>query len=388
MLFSKSPVPGEDLQRFTQIAARRRKMIDAASNEPIPATYAVNELSAALHPGAVPAKIAEIIEKSPDCKTFVLQSCSKNGRFPYFRAGQYITLTAKLGESLVTRPYSLCSSPLEALNGRYEVTVRKAGLFSSWLCEQAVVGTELLVGEPSGDFYHDDLRDRDTIVAIAGGSGVTPFISMIKAICEKSEDFKLILLYGAATRADMLVKPNDVNDERIKIVPVLSEEQSEECEHGFITADIISRYAPEEASYFLCGPDAMYDFVGKELEKLGAPAYRTRREHNAIGNRKIEAPRDFTLTVHMRDKVYIIPAREEETLLVAMERAGLAAPSRCRAGICGFCHSKLIEGNYTVPHEYEARRLADFKFGFIHPCCTYPDSDMEIDVPLNTVTER
>ena len=76
-------------------------------------------------------------------------------------------------------------------------------------------------------------------------------------------------------------------------------------------------------------------------------------------------------------------AREEEneTLLNAMERAGLKAPSRCKSGSCGFCHSRLISGEYHVNKEHEYRRQADLKFGYIHPCCTYPESDMEIDVP-------
>ena len=77
----------------------------------------------------------------------------------------------------------------------------------------------------------------------------------------------------------------------------------------------------------------------------------------------------------------LLYALENETLLAAMERAGLKAPSRCKSGSCGFCHSRLISGEYHVNKEHEYRRLADFKFGFIHPCCTYPESDMEIDVP-------
>ena len=83
----------------------------------------------------------------------------------------------------------------------------------------------------------------------------------------------------------------------------------------------------------------------------------------------------------MRDQVYTVAALENETLLTAMERAGLKAPSRCKSGSCGFCHSRLISGEYHVNKEHEYRRLADLKFGYIHPCCTYPESDMEIDVP-------
>ncbi|MCI5774284.1 MAG: 2Fe-2S iron-sulfur cluster-binding protein, partial [Erysipelotrichaceae bacterium] len=95
----------------------------------------------------------------------------------------------------------------------------------------------------------------------------------------------------------------------------------------------------------------------------------------------IKDPKTFKLCVHMRDQVYEIPALENETILVAMERAGINAPNKCRAGGCGFCHSKWIKGEYIVAKDRDGRREADIKFGFIHPCVCYPKSDLEIEVP-------
>lgn len=383
MLFQKNPIPGEDAKLFTQIVPERRRMIDEAPATQLPTTYAVNELAKALHPGFIPARIAAIREEADDVRTFTLVPAGSNKVFPYFRAGQYITLSAKIGASRLTRAYSLSSSPKQALAGIYEVTVRRAGLFSSWLLDQATVGTELTLGEPSGDFCHDNLRDADTVVAIAGGCGITPFRSMINAILEGSEHYCLTLIYGARTRSDIIYRKEleELSDERIRVITVLSDERAEGYEHGFITADILKKYAPESASFFLCGPDAMYRFVEGELKELEIAGKYIRQEHNAVGIRSVDNPRLFALKVHMRDQIYTIPALENETLMVAMERAGVVAPSRCRSGICGFCHSKMIYGAYTVPKEHEYRRAADLKFGFIHPCCTYPDSDIEIDVP-------
>jgi len=210
---------------------------------------------------------------------------------------------------------------------------------------------------------------------------------MVKALQEGSDDFNLTLIYGAKTREDLMITPEDVTDERIKLVVVLSGETVEGYESGFITEELLRRYVPVEASYFMCGPDAMYQFVSAEIAKLGVSESRIRREHNSVGNRAYEAPKTFKLTVHMRDKVYEIEAKQEETLLAAMERAGLAAPSRCRSGSCGFCHSRLISGECTIPEEHDGRRKADLKFGYLHPCCTYPDSDMEIEVPLHGALE-
>ena len=84
----------------------------------------------------------------------------------------------------------------------------------------------------------------------------------------------------------------------------------------------------------------------------------------------------------MQDEVYVIPAKANETLLTAMERAGLNAPNKCRAGGGGFCHSKWPSGSYPVADGCDGRREADRKFGFIHPCVSCPLEDVEIDVPI------
>ena len=129
----------------------------------------------------------------------------------------------------------------------------------------------------------------------------------------------------------------------------------------------------------MCGPAAMYAFADKELAPLGLPLRRIKKEANCVGVRDV-APAEYTLTVHIGFETYKVKASATETLLVAMERAGLKVPSKCRAGGCGFCHSRLMSGEFSIAGA-DKRRLADKKFGYIHPCCTYPDSDMEIVVP-------
>ncbi len=383
MLFNKNK---DDIQRFLNMGADRRKIIDDTPATPLPKTYAVNELSKALHPGTIVGEIVSFVDVTRDCKKITIKSKGPNGRFPYFRAGQFATLSSKVGDSYVTRPYSICSSLNQALQGILEVTVQKSGLYSTYLLQQAKVGETILVGEPSGDFYHDDLRDRETVFAIAGGSGVTPFISMAKSIQEGSEDFRLVLVYGVRTEEDLLFDPATFNSDKVKVHVVLSEQKSDKYLHGFITKELIQQLMPQNCSIFACGPDGMYRFLDEQFAQLGVSLHSVRKEHNSVGNRALGNPKTFTLKVRIRDKVYSIPARQDETLVTAMERAGILAPVRCKAGVCGFCHSRKISGECTIPQESDHRRQADLKFGYIHPCCTYPDSDMEIDVPPVGVT--
>ena len=122
------------------------------------------------------------------------------------------------------------------------------------------------------------------------------------------------------------------------------------------------------------------------MEKLGLPRRRVRHEaygeyHHA--DRDDGFPQDavgktFQLTVELPDGQRVIPAKSGESLLVALERAGIRAPSKCRSGECGFCRSRLGRGSVYVPSVIEYRRGADKKDGYVHPCCSFPTSDCQI----------
>ena len=399
MAFKRSNVPGEDIKLAMGMTAERRRLIDETPAAPLVYEYGVNRLAKALHPGFVKAVIAEKTPCSADCVKIGLVPAASGsggtepasgGEFPYFRAGQFITLSCRAGESFLSRPYSIISSPKEALAGRLEIMVQRKGIFSTFLIDEAPAGTELWVGEPSGDFHHDSIRDRNHILAIAGGSGVTPFLSMMKAIREGSEDFRLTLVYGARTKAHIPFDPEDFIGEAagkgaekgVNIVVVLSEEEAEGFRHGFITADLLKEYIDDDTSVFMCGPDAMYRFVQGELNSLGFDCSKIRQERNSVGDRKVSEIKLFKLTVHIRDAVYELEAANNETLITALERAGIPAVVRCRNGSCGFCHSRVVNGEYFIDSKDDFRRAADKKFNYIHPCSTYPESDMEIDIPI------
>lgn len=304
--------------------------------------------------------------------------------FPYFRAGSYITVRCKIGDSLVTRPYSICSSPLEARKGFLQVAVKKAGLLSNYLVDEAKEGDRLALSEPCGFFYEEPLRDAEQVVGIAGGSGITPFLAMAKAIKEGSENFRLTIIYGARKESDLLFKKelDGMAEARIKVVYVLSDESKEGYLHGFISEEILRKESTPPCSYFLCGPNAMYRFVIGELAKMGVAGKFIRTEKNKVGDRRMDHPRVFSLLVHIRDERKTVPLYENETVLTALERAGIAALSHCHCGLCGYCHTAVLKGDYTVNAEDEDRRMADSAFHYIHPCCTYPDSDMEIEIPF------
>lgn len=368
-----------DLLRFKKMTDIRRTHLQEGADTPIPETYTVNETARILHPGNQDAKLVQIIEQSEDTKTYVFAL----SRPMFFRAGQYVTVRTKIGDSVVSRPYAISSSPLQALEEkRLHVTIKACGFFSKWMFDNAKVGDVMTIGDPSGDFYYDSIKDANHIVAIAGGSGITPFYSLASAMAEGTESCTMTLFYGAKTKKDLVFRDqlDALVSDRFRVVYVLSNSTVKGMEKGFITADLIRRYVDvPDFTVMMCGPQAMYEFVGKELESLRLPAKRIKREANCVGTRDVE-PKQYTLTVHIQDQTYTVPADNRETLLTAMERAGLTVPAKCRAGGCGFCHSKLVSGTFSIAGA-DKRRLADSKFGYLHPCCSYPDSDIELIVP-------
>ena len=366
-----------DLLRFKKLVPNRRKMLENGSPAALPKSYRVNDTAKILHPGYQGAKLVAIAQNTADTKTYTFET----ERPLYFRAGQYLTLGCKIGKSEVSRPYAISSSPKEALSCRVSLTVKKCGFFSGYLFDSAAVGDSFVLGDPSGEFCYEPVKDADHVVAIAGGSGITPFYSMAQAVADGTNRHKLTIFYGARTESDLIFKKelDTLVSDKVKVVYVLSDEKKEGYESGFIGAELLQKYVSGDYTVMMCGPQAMYAFADKELASLGLPLRRIKKEANCVGLRDAEA-KSYTLTVHIGFDTYTVPADARETILTALERAGLKVPSKCRAGGCGFCHSKLVCGSFSIAGQ-DKRRLADAKFGYIHPCCSYPDSDMELIVP-------
>ncbi len=386
MKFKKQIFGFMDMLKFKKMVPIRRQMLAQGANTPLPQEYRTNILAKKIHPGYMNVKLTGIRQLTDTIKELTFCRVDTN-EFPFFRAGQYVSIQVKIGESVVSRPYSIVSTPRQALANKLILAVENVGFVSGYLNEKAQIGDCFVMTEPSGEFHYENLRDSKNIVCVAGGSGITPFISMAGSLVDADEDYNMTLFYGARTQVQLAYKEelNALAEKcsKFKVIYVLSDEKCDDCENGFITAELMEKYVEIETStFFLCGPQAMYDFVGKELEKYHLPIKSIHHDASCCGDLPIENPSEFKLTVHMRDEVFVISAKENETLLTAMERAGLNAPNKCRAGGCGFCHSKWISGSYKVAQDRDGRREADRKFGFIHPCVTYPLEDMEIDVPI------
>ncbi len=386
--------------RFLKNNDERKRRIENAPETPIQKDFSVNMLSKALHPDRQFVKISDIKVWDDNCKSFTFVPNPKKGTesLAFFKAGAYLSISLDVDGMKITRPYSISSSPREALEGRYVLTIKRVpgGIGSNYMLDNFKVGDEVELSAPLGEFVYLPIRDGRTVIGVAGGSGITPFHSFAKAIVDGDEDFNLILLYGSRTEKDILFKDDfdelEKQSDQVRVVHVLSDEEKAGYEHGFVTADLIKKYAPIDENYsiFMCGPAGMYNFLDEQIKTLNLERKWVRHElQGEVHNPKslpdypqnVDVAEKVSITVHICDETYEFTANSEDTILQSLEKNGIAAPAHCRSGECGWCHSLLIKGNVYSPKKLEHRREADIDFNYIHPCCTFPLSDIEIEVP-------
>ena len=347
--------------------------------------FGVNKVAKSIHPKEQKLVISRIEEHNNIAKSYYFKS--EEAPLAYFKAGQYLTFKLEIGNAVVTRSYSIASSPASALKGEYQITVKRIsdGFVSDYILDNWSVGDKVIAYAPEGNLIYNPLRDAENIVGIAGGSGITPFLSIARAIENGDEDCSLTLLYGCRTSDEILFKAEldrlSENNEKINVVYVLSHSDEEGYEKGFVGADIIKKYAPEgDYSIFVCGPGGLYKFLEAELPKLQKERKYIRFEVFSSGKKAEDEPKEYSITVINRGKESVIKASSSETVLCAFERAGIEVPARCHTGECGFCRSKLVSGKVYIPEGEDKRRIADIQFDFIHPCCCYPESDLVVRI--------
>lgn len=347
----------------------------------------VRSIIDALHPARLDLTVSEIVQETASAKSIKL--VSEDDCQPPFQAGQYINVFVETGGVRTSRPYSIASSPTQT--GYYEITVRKVedGFVSNYLLDELKPGDKLSSSSPSGNFHYNPLFHGDKLVFIAGGSGITPFMSMIRELADKNMSRRLHLFYGSRNEDDVIYREEI---DRISTAHrnftwdlVVSEPApSFRGLEGFINAGLIKeRLDGLDWTFFVCGPEAMYQFCLPELGKLPIPARKTKVE--VMGAPKdivsypgwpenVKAGDVFKVAIKGRKT---INASTSEPIMISLERAGVTIPALCRSGECSLCRTKLLSGKVYQPNGVKLRK-SDRTFGYIHPCMAYPITDIEI----------
>lgn len=341
-----------------------------------------------IHPRNMRLKLTEIIEETATTKT--LRFARTDAKLPPFRAGQYVNLFLEVNGVRTSRPYSISSAPGA---DHLDLTVREkpGGFVSTHLLSKLKVGDEFNSTGPAGSLYYESLIDRGDLVFLAGGSGITPFMSMIRHQEKLGWKKRIHLIYGSRTIEDVIFREEldrlSKDNPMFNYALLLSEPPAGfDGATGFLTDHIIGAHVGDltDKTFLICGPNVMIDFTLDSLGKLDVPRHKIRRELYGPPDQVSEEPGwpdaisaedEFTVEV---EGVKSIRVRAGEPLINAFERDGIQTPPPlCRSGECSYCRMRLLSGRVFMP-AHTGLRESDRNNNFIHACVAYPISDLKV----------
>ncbi len=338
--------------------------------------------------------VSSIIKETSECVSIAFdipENLSKD--FAYIQ-GQYITLKLKVGDEEIRRCYSICSSPVSDTDFRVAVKKVVNGKGSTWLNEQLKIGDSIGVLPPTGNFYPQlDAGNDKNYVLFAGGSGITPIISILKTIIVVEPQSHTTLFY-ANLDEDSVVFNKELDllegeyTERVKIYHVLDKPKNEfdKVFTGIMTAEKTTEIINEtkildaDNEYFICGPPGMKEGVVTSLKSRNVPDNKINIEVFTIdesqeeqvteddgGDSVIEAE----ATIILDGDEFNFTVLPENSILQTGLNEGLDVPFSCKGGMCMTCRAKLLEGSVKMTLNYALTEV-EIKQGYILTCQSHP----------------
>ena len=368
-------------QNLLKLAVDREKCIKEANGKLIRKDYASNLVSQLLHPSEILVQVKEIKVENAFTKSFIL---TFENDFPNLQEGQYITIDVPVDGVTYHRPYTISCSSKRLSSHEIQITIKRFehGLVSNYFFYQVNVGDYFTIHGPFGNFTYQSIRDGSHVLGLVFENGIVPLKAMAEAICEGKYHYDLTILYSAKYENDFIFKDElDAyvqKSKHVQVVYLLSEEEKEGTFFGTITKELIQEYQKGDMSYFVSGVIPFYESMNSILKELNIANKYIRHElYDEWETTTNDETYELRILTGGVEK--IIFGKGNETILKTLEREGISSPSRCGVGVCGFCRSKLVEGEVLTNDRYI--RAADQKYHYIHPCHSYPLSNLKIKLP-------
>lgn len=341
-------------------------------------------------------RIARIVPETSDARSIVLDVPAELASAFRYRAGQFLTFELTVNGQRLVRCYSLASSP--DVDPSHKVTVKRVagGRASNWMNDVPREGDVLRVMAPSGVFVLRD--DPAPLLLFAGGSGITPVISLVKSALATSTR-RLQLVYANRDRGSIIFHA-EIDALAAKHADRLHVVHRLDVEHGFLTSavarDLVTRVEGwKDAHVYVCGPGPFMDVVETTVLGLGIPADRlfierfisvddpSEGEADRAEAARVAATKGHPdeVVVLLDGKTTRVPYSAGDTILQAARRAGLEPPFACEDGYCGSCAAKLVRGEVTMRKNevFNRREVAEGNVLTCQARCTSAECEVRYD---------
>lgn len=339
-------------------------------------------------------RVAEVKRETPDAVSVRFELPETLRETFAFRAGQHLTFRREFDGEEVRRNYSVCVSPSE---GVLKIGVKKiaGGVFSGWVNDELKAGDELEVMPPHGSFcWNFDPDARREYVAFAGGSGITPILSLMKTALATEPNSRFTLFYGNRNSFGVMFLEEiaglkDRYIDRLSVFHFLEEEEEEiELFNGRLDTAKVQKVLttlvkPRDVdAFFICGPGPMMDAVEEALLAKNVEKPRILIERfttgplsaaQAAAARALEekaAGLKMSVTLNGR-RMQVAFDPEKHSILDNVRAAGLPAPFACKGGVCATCRAKVTAGEVSMKVNYglSEQEIAE---GYVLTCQATP----------------
>jgi NADH oxidoreductase Hcr len=363
-------------------------------SEPFPHAVLINS---ALTPDvSTPLQLSLVcqrrIEETRDTATFQLTRAQ--GETVSYKPGQFMVVDVEIDGSHHHRAYSLSSTPSRP--DMLAITVKRVegGLVSNHLLDHLNEGGIVKALPPAGQFYFDDKTLEQVanlpLLFVSAGCGITPVMSMSRYLLDTKAQVTIHFIHCARTLEDVIFLSEllqmAAEHPNFKLALVLCEEASSAHRFGLLDHEMLLEMVPDldDLSVYTCGPQPFMAMLASSLERRGFTMARFFQE-SFTGEPVIKAASMALAAPGVMHRVSVpvfgktLDVAPESTLLDALEREGLPIIAACRAGVCGSCKCKVIEGEVDTSGQIGLSET-DKQAGYVLACSTQVTDDLTVEL--------
>lgn len=310
-------------------------------------------------------KLEEISWESPTAASFHFHQAIVDRI--HFLPGQFITLKVEIEGKFFFRSYSISSAP--RLDDVLSITIKRVegGLVSNYLLDHYKAGQLVEFLSPQGRFLiQNSIKNERRLILFAGGSGITPIMSILRSTLYNEPKSKVNLFYASKDK-DSIIFRQRLEDlvakfpERLAVHHILSQENQEldfSYTPGRLTAasinTLLSNLHEElRREYYICGPTGMMELVYKSLLDLQVPKSLIHQERFVATEQHLEAQIDYEgpsteVEVILGSETHKIQVPPGSTVLRSAIDQQISLPHSCLRGICASCMGQLLQGEVRM----------------------------------------